>query len=122
MNDHTVYVGEDRRHTTGLVISRKQIVVWLISFLSFVTTTQLSVNYFAIKAWVRSESSEIVKNHNDDQTAHAAALLAAAGQRADIMTKLVALDTKLEGIERMLTVIAENGGFNIVPRKNGNRK
>lgn len=117
MNDHLV--SEDRRtRHPGVFFTRAQFAAWALVIFSSVTTAQLGINYYAFRSWVHEETVTEISRHNGDPTAHAMELLKSQQQRADIMQAITALQTKLDGIERMLTVIAEQGQFNM--NSNGN--
>ena len=116
------FVSDDRRSgQPGVFFTRAQFAAWALVIFSSVTTAQLGINYYAFRSWVHEETITEVARHNGDPTAHASELLKSQQQRAEIMLAITALQTKLDGIERMLTIIAQQGQFNTNPNGNGKR-
>lgn len=87
-----------------------------LGVVGFVLATQVGINFFALKALIREE----IKEHNADKSAHPETLIRLTEQRAQMMETIGRMDAKLDGIEKMLSSIAQNGGFN-VPPGNGRR-
>jgi hypothetical protein len=71
-----------------------------------------------VKYTLDSAIQEHVRIHNESRIAHPETLLMLRDQRAQMAETIAKIESKLDGIEKMLVSIASNGGFNT---NNGSR-
>lgn len=118
---HALGVSHDRRECEpGVYFTKRQLMAWALVLFGAATSSQVAINVWAFDARISQHVSGGIKHHNTDPAAHALALLSAEKERSEILRQLAEVKTAVTGIHEMLTVIANQGRFNVEappPRK-----
>jgi hypothetical protein len=109
---------ERRAHPEGTSYHFTAVQFW-VTLLALVAVMGLTP--FGIAKWVVTQAiKDQIADHDKDADSHMKTLIKLNEQRGEMLRTIDRIDTRLDGIEKMLRSIAADGGFDAYP--NGRKK